>query len=97
MYMQQQLPKKTYNDAWGDTRIGYEDKPTYQARKSSGGRQGNRLIGSIGSFLIVGAMCWAVYMLTSNGFDTSSLLKFPGPVHVAGAGVIVSLISRFIG
>jgi len=95
--MQQPLPKKTYDDAWGDTRVGYEPKPAYQPRKKAAGPQGNRLVGSIGSFLIVAAMCWGVYMVTANGLNAAPLLKFPGPVYLAGAGVIVSIISKFLG
>ncbi|PYP83109.1 MAG: hypothetical protein DMG65_25060 [Candidatus Angelobacter sp. Gp1-AA117] len=95
--MQQQLPKKVYNDAWGDTRIGYEDKPVFQQRKKAAPRKENKFIGSIGSFLIIGAMCWGVYLVTSNGLNTAPLLKFPGPVHLAGAGVIVSIVSKFLG
>lgn len=94
---QQQLPKKVYDDAWGDTRIGYEAKPVYQPRKKAAPRKENKFIGSIGSFLIVGAICWGVYLLTSNGFNTAALLKFPGPVHVAGVGVIISILSKFFG
>jgi len=86
-----------YQDEWGDTsRIGYEDKPVYQPRKKTPGRQGNKFLGSLGSLLIVGALLWGTYLLTSNGFNTSALLKFPGPVHLAVVGVIVSLISRFV-
>ena len=95
--MQPQPSKKAYQDEWGDTtRIGYEDKPVYQPRKRAPGRQGNKFLGSLGSLLIVGALLWGTYLLTSNGFNASVLLKFPGPVHVAGAGVIVSIISRFV-
>ena len=95
--MQPQPPKKVYQDEWGDTsRIGYEDKPVYQSRKKTSGRKGNKFLGSLGSLLIVGALLWGTYLLTSNGFNTSVLLKFPGPIHLAGVGVIVSVISKFV-
>jgi hypothetical protein len=89
--------KKVYNDEWGDTRIGYEDRPTYQVRKKSQGREPNKFVGSIGSLLIVGGVCWGTYLLTSGKLDPSGLMNFPGPLHVVVAGVIVSLISKFIG
>lgn len=89
-------PKKTYQDEWGDTRIGYEDRTAVRPMKSNRSSGGNKFLGSVGSFLIVAGILWATYLLTSGKLNTSQLMNFPGPLHVCVAGVIVALISKLM-
>lgn len=90
-------PKKVYQDEW-DTghHEAYEERPVYQPRKVVKQRKANGFLGAVGGLLIVGGIFWGTYLL-SSGRNTSVLLTFPGPVWVAGAGVVVSLVARYIG
>lgn len=90
-------PKKIYEDEWGDTRAGYEDRSAYRPQKKKQSAGGNRFVGTLGSLIIVGGIAWGAYLVTSSPtFDTSVLLKFPGPVHVCAVGLIISVISKFM-
>lgn len=93
---QQVPPKKPYQDEWGDTRIGYEDRTAVRPIKSSQTASGNKFLGSAGSLLIVAGILWGTYLLTSGKIDTSQLMKFPGPVHVCAAGLILAVIGKLL-
>jgi len=91
-----QPPKKVYQDEWGTgSHQPYEEKPKYQPRIKSGGRQGNGFLRSIGGLLMVGGIFWGTYILSSGG-NFSMLTKAPGPVHVIAAGVVISIIAKYI-
>ena len=96
--MQDQLPKKqVYKDDWDtDFREAYEDRGSFRPLKVKKHRTPNRWLGSIGGFLIVGGVCWATYLLTS-GHVPYELIKFPGPVYVAGAGLLFSILAKYLG
>ena len=93
--MPDQVPrKKPYKDDWDtDFREAYEDRGPFRSRAVKNKRRENRLLGSVGALMIVGGICWGVYMVTA-GRDTSALTRFPGPVYVAGAGLLVSILSK---
>jgi len=89
-------PKKVYQDEWGTgTHEAYEDKPVYQPRVKTKGREGNGFLRAFGGLLMVGGIFWGTYIVTSGG-DFSLLTRFPGPVHVLAAGVVISIIAKFL-
>jgi len=89
-------PKKVYQDEWGTgSHQAYEEKPKYQPRIKSGGRKGNGLLRSVGGLFMVGGIFWGTYILSSGG-DFSMLTRAPGPVHVIAAGVVISIIAKYI-
>jgi hypothetical protein len=93
---QNQQKSRIYQDEWGtNSRQGYEDRSNYRPKKVAKKAEGSRFIGSFGSLLIVGGMFWGTYLITS-GHDISTLTHYPGPVHLAGAGIVVSILGRFL-
>jgi len=65
------------------------------APKIPGGRKGNGLLRSVGGLFMVGGIFWGTYILSSGG-DFSMLTRAPGPVHVIAAGVVISIIAKYI-
>ncbi len=97
--MPEQLPPKgkEYKDAWGTgTREGYEDRAQHRPRQSPPKRQGSGLLRSIGSLMIVGGIFWGVYLFTSSGASVDILRQNHGPAWVCGAGVVVSLLGKYL-
>jgi hypothetical protein len=99
MPMSQQLPNsKVYEDEWGTSRVGYEDRPAYQPRKSAPRRKGNAFLRSLGGLLVVGGIFWGTYLLTSvNG--PPAVLK-PGvpsrPVLACAVGLLILILEKLI-
>ena len=90
-------PKKTYQDDWDTgSHQAYEEKPLIQPRVKTRNPAGNGFLRSLGSLLIVGGIFWGTYILSSGG-DVSALTRVPGPVAVCAAGVVISIISKFVG
>ena len=89
---------KVYKDAWGTTgtREGYEDRPQYRPRQSPPKRQGSAFLRSLGSLMIVGGIFWGVYLFTSSGANVDILRQNLGPALVCGAGVVVSLLGKYL-
>ncbi|SRR6266481_2413336 len=95
--MEEKLPpKKTYKDEWGTgTREGYEDRPQVQLRKDPKPR-GSGLLRSIGGMMIVGSLFWGTYVFAANGAALAALEQNHGPAFLCGAGVVVSLLGKYI-
>jgi len=92
---QQTMRTQVFQDEWGaSSREGYEPRPAYQPRKAVKRRESNPLK-VLGSLLMVTAIFWATYLLTS-GKGMAVLIVFPGPVHVCGLGALVSILGKFI-
>ena len=89
-------PKRAFQDEWGDTRVGYEDRSAYRPKHERTGSGGNKFLGSVGSLLIVAGILWGTYLFTSGKMETSRLWQFPGPVHICVAGLIISIISKLL-
>lgn len=97
--MPEQLPPKgkEYKDAWGTgAREGYEDRAQYRPRQSPPKRQGSAFLRSIGSLMIVGGIFWGVYLFTSTGANVDILRQNHGPAWVCGAGVVVSILGKYL-
>ncbi len=97
--MPEQIPPKdkASKDAWGTgTREGYEDRPQYRPRTSSPKPRGSAFLRSLGSLLIVGGIFWGVYLFTAGGASVDVLRQNHGPALVCGAGVVVSLLGKYI-
>jgi hypothetical protein len=97
--MPEQLPKpNVIEDEWGTSRIGYEDRPVYQPRKTAPKRKGSPFLRSIGGLLVVGGIFWGTYLITSVG-GPGALLK-PGlpsrPVLACAAGLLILLLEKLI-
>jgi hypothetical protein len=95
--MPQTLPnQKVYEDEWGTSRIGYEDRPVYQPRKSKPQRKGNASLRSIGGVLVIGGIFWGTYLLTS--IDGPPALLKPGvpsrPVLSVAIGLLILLVEK---
>jgi hypothetical protein len=84
-------------DVWGGGgRQGYEDLPFRQPRTYTPQKKGSRFLRSVGGMMVVTAVAWLTYMITSvNGLD--SVLK-PGtpspPVFLLAGGLLVLLIEK---
>lgn len=90
-------PKKRYQDDWDTgSHQAYEEKPVIQRRVKTRNAAGNGFLRSLGGLLIVGGIFWGTYILSSGG-DVSALTKAPGPVHVCGAGVVISILAKYVG
>jgi hypothetical protein len=98
--MQEQIPPKSkaYKDAWGTTgtREGYEDRPQHRPRQSPPKRQGSAFLRSLGALMIVGGICWGVWLFTAGGANVDVLRQNHWPAWVCGAGVVVSLLGKYI-
>lgn len=97
--MREQLPPKgkEYKDAWGSgAREGYEERSQYRPRVAPSKPRGNAFLRSLGSLLIVGGICWGVWVFTAGGGDVEVLRQNRGPALVCGAGVVVSLLGKYI-
>ena len=93
----QEIPKKVYKDDWDtDFREAYEDRGSFRPLKVVTRKEPNRWLGTLGGLLIVGAICWGTYLITS-GHAFPGLTKFPGPVYVAGAGLAISVLAKYVG
>ena len=89
-------PKKVYQDQWGTgTHEGYEDRPKYQPRKAPKQR-GSSLLRSLGALMIVGGLFWGAYLFTVKGATVASLEQNHGPAFLCGAGVLVSVLGKYI-
>lgn len=88
--------QKVYEDEWGTSRIGYEDRPVYQPRKSKPQKKGNAFLRSLGGVLVVGGIFWGTYLLTS--IDGPPALLKPGvpsrPVLSVAIGVLILLVEK---
>jgi hypothetical protein len=84
-------------DVWGGGgRQGYEDLPFRQSRTYAPPKKGSRFLRLVGGMMVVTALAWLTYMITSvNGLD--SVLK-PGtpspPVFLLAGGLLVLLIDK---
>ncbi|HWZ45188.1 MAG TPA: hypothetical protein VNW97_17055 [Candidatus Saccharimonadales bacterium] len=89
-------PKKVYRDDWDTgSHEAYEEKPLYQPRVKAKSGAVSGLLRSLGGLLIVGGIFWGTYILSSGG-DMAALTKAPGPVHVCIAGVVLSVLAKFL-
>ena len=88
--------QKVYEDEWGTSRIGYEDRPVYQPRKAAPKRHGNTFLRSLGGVLVVGGIFWGTYLLTS--IDGPPALLKPGvpsrPVLAVAIGLLILLVEK---
>jgi hypothetical protein len=89
-------PKKIYQDQWGTgTREGYEDRPQYQPRTAPK-KKGSGLLRALGGLMIVGGLFWGAYLFTVKGATVESLEQNRAPAYVCGAGVVISLLGKYI-
>jgi hypothetical protein len=96
-----QPPRKPsrQDDEWGTTqRMGYEDRPVYQPRKTISQRKGSRPLRVVGSLIVIGAVVWSAYVATSmNG--VSALLKTgppAPPVVLLAVGLLILVLEKLI-
>ena len=95
--MAQPLPNpKIIEDEWGTSRVGYEDRPVYQPRKTAPKRKGNAFLRSLGGLLVLAGIFWGTYLITSTA-GPPALLK-PGvpsrPVLACAAGLLILLLEK---
>ena len=91
-------PKAKHDDTWGTSiREGYDDRPHHrQPRMAPQKPRGNKSLRSLGGMMIVGAMFWGAYLYTSSLNVRENLLEHREPTYLCGAGVLVSLLGKYI-
>lgn len=96
--MQTSLPeKREFQDQWGTTsREGYEDRGAFRPQRTPSAQNGSPLLRSMGSFCIVGGICWGVYLLTQNGLQPAVLQQNHGPIAIIAIGVAGSILGKYL-
>jgi hypothetical protein len=90
-------PRREFRDDWGTTsREGYEDRGAFRPQRTRRAERGSPLLKSMGSFCIVGGMCWGVYLLTQHGFQPEVLQQNHGPVAIIGIGAVGSILGKYL-
>lgn len=90
-------PKREFQDDWGTTsREGYEDRGAFRPQRTRRAEPGSSFLRRMGSFCIVGGICWGVYLLTQNGFQPAILQQNHGPIAIIGIGALASLLGKYL-
>lgn len=93
------MKQPQYKDEWGTSRHeGYSDIPQVDVaevqRRARKPHRGTSLVEGFGGLLIVGAFCWATWLLAS-GHDIREVLQIRAPGGLCIFGVLVSILGRF--
>src|SRR5215470_14115413 len=89
---------KGYQDDWGDSREGYEDRGVFREARAQT-RGGGNLLKSVGGLAIVGGIFWVTYLVAKGGGipEISNILQQNrGPVVVIALGAISSLLGKYL-
>ena len=90
-------PKPEFQDEWGTTsREGYEDRGGFRPIRARQTAPGSPVLKTMGSFCIVGGICWGVYLLTQNGFQPAILQQNHGPMAITGIGALGSILGKYL-
>src|SRR4051812_942446 len=96
--------RKLRIDEWPHERVGYEQKrpvPAYVAAGNTTVIQKTRFHRAwieerVGSMIGAAGLLWAAQVVSHVGFRADALLQTPGPLEVAGVGILVWLHAKWL-
>jgi hypothetical protein len=93
---QSPLKYNKYQDEWGGTREGYEDRGTFRPPRAPKKQSGSGLLRTVGILAILGGIFWGAYLWTLDRDIVAALQQNHGPVAIIALGVVASLLGKYL-